>query len=249
MRRSLALLSLGAALHITAPGLVVAPVSAQPREGATSTALRASPDEASRAFIGVWALTDNNNNLFNVRILPDGKAVSTVGTAGVPNAGSARLRNSQFRELGRWSAWGNGIRVDYSDGWSDWIYVGPSGLSHAAWRPGQARSEIPANFGTAVKLGGAAAEAVGIYLFPPAQSDLKPYTAALLSNGLAFNDIDAQAGGVWHMEGTDVVINWISGWRTNLSLAPATRLQLRHWAPGRDRSMEPTAVRKATAVD
>ena len=52
----------------------------------------------------------------------------------------------------------------------------------------------------------------------------------------AFNAIDTRAGGVWSLNGTTVVIDWISGWRTTMSLDPATPLQLRHWAPGADRN-------------
>ena len=127
------------------------------------------------------------------------------------------------------------VRIDYSDGWSDWIYVGPEGLSHAAWQPGQSRGSVPFNFGPAVKLTGPLAQIVGVYSFPPAQAELRPYTATLLSNGQAFNDIDARTGGVWTLEGNTVVIDWISGWRTTMSINPATPLQLRHWAPGADR--------------
>jgi hypothetical protein len=214
-----------------------------------SAALRAADDQTAQEFLGVWALSDYQNNLFNIRLFPGGKAISTVGSAGVPLAGARRLAADAFSDQGRWQVWGNGVRVDFGDGWSDWIYVGPSGLTHASWKPGQSRSTAPSNFGTAVKLQGTAADAVGIYRFPPAQSDLPPYTAALLSNGLAFNSIDSRAGGVWKLVDTNVVIDWISGWRTSMSLAATSRLQLHHWAPGADRNGPPTAVRQATLVE
>ncbi|MEB3199731.1 MAG: hypothetical protein VKK62_04270 [Synechococcaceae cyanobacterium] len=194
-----------------------------------------APEPDPRRLIGAWALTDNRNNLFNVRLFASGRAVSTIGTAGVPPAGTRRLTDAQQRQLGRWQAWGNGVRVDYSDGWTDWIYVGPSGLSHASWPPGEDRGTRPFNHGPAVQLQGRVAEVVGVYSFPPAQAELKPYTATLLSNGQAFNNLDAMAAGVWTLKGSTVVIDWISGWRTTMSLDPATRLQLRHWAPGTDR--------------
>ena len=234
------LLALGAVLGST-PAAVA---QAMPR----SAALRAADDATTQDFLGVWALSDNQNNLFNIRLFPGGKAISTVGSAGVPLAGARRLAAEAFSDQGRWQPWGNGVRVDFGDGWSDWIYVGPSGLTHASWKPGQSRSTAPSNFGTAVKLQGAAADAVGIYRFPPTQSDLPPYTAALLSNGLAFNSIDSRAGGVWKLVGTNVVIDWISGWRTSMSMAATSRLQLRHWAPGADRNAPPSAVRQATLV-
>jgi hypothetical protein len=241
MHRSVAPLLISSMIGLTCAVATCPPVVAQATSSNRAT--------ASSTYLGVWALTDSNNNLFNVRVNADGRAVSTIGTAGVPMAGSERLMKSQFRELGRWNSWGNGIRVDYGNGWSDWIYVGPSGLSHASWKPGQMRESIPSNFGTAVKLKGTAADAVGVYLFPPAQADLKPYTATLVSNGLAFNDIDSHAGGVWRLSGSTVVIDWISGWRTTMSLSAGSRLELRHWAPGSNRNGPPTAVRQATAID
>ena len=245
MHRSVAPLLISGLIGFTGAIGACPPVSAEARPSQNTTTIT----PASATYLGVWALTDSNNNLFNVRVNAGGKAVSTIGTAGVPMAGAERLSKAQFRELGRWQPWGNGIRIDYTNGWSDWIYVGPSGLSHASWKPGKTRDSVPTNFGTAVKLSGAAADAVGVYRFPPAQADLKPYTATLLSNGLAFNDIDANAGGVWRLNGTTVVIDWISGWRTAMSLAAGTRLQLKHWSPGSDRNGSPMAIRQATAIE
>jgi hypothetical protein len=248
MGKGAPLLALSTILGLTLPAglqLMASPATAQ-----TASLQRAAAERDGQRYIGVWALTDSNNSLFNVRLNPSGRAVSTIGNAGVPMAGSGRLTASQFRELGRWEPWGNGVRVDYTNGWTDWIYVSPSGMAMSSWQPGQSRSERPFNFGTAVKLSGPAADAVGVYSFPPAQAALKPYTATLLSNGLAFNSIDNQAGGIWHLNGSTVVIDWISGWRTSMSLAAGSRLQLRHWAPGSDRQGPPTGgIRQATAIE
>lgn len=60
-------------------------------------------------------------------------------------------------------------------------------------------------------------------------------SASLLSNGQTFNAIDNRSGGVWTLDGSTVMINWISGWRTSMSIDPATPLLLRHWEPGADR--------------
>lgn len=246
------LLTLSALASLALPlglGATVQPVGAQATASVAAAAAPAAAEPDPRSFMGVWALTDHQNNLFNVRLYPGGKAVSTVGTSGVPPAGAQRLTDAQLRQLGRWVPWGTGIRVNYNDGWTDWLYMGPAGLSHASWQPGQSRGSLPANYGTAVKLGGVAAQVVGVYSFPPAQQDLKPYTATLLSNGQAFNDIDNRAGGVWKLINSTVVIDWISGWRSTLSLEPATPLQLRHWAPGSDRSGPPSGgVRQAKLI-
>jgi len=242
--RPLNLLStLSATLLLAAPlglaGLAVAmPTAAfaQTEAKGQSPAPQKAAEPDTRSFLGTWALTDNRNNLFNVRLFPGGKAISTAGSEGAPAAGASRLSPNEMRELGRWQAWGNGVRIDYGDGWTDWIYVGPEGLSHAAWQPGQSRGSVPFNFGPAVKISGTEAQVVGVYSFPPAQSELKPYIATLLSNGQAFNAIDDRAGGVWTLNGSTVVIDWISGWRTTMSIDPATPLRLRHWEPGADRN-------------
>jgi len=55
-------------------------------------------------YLGAWALTDSQNNLFNVRVLPGGRAVSTIGTLGVPPAGARRLTDSHLRQEGHWQA-------------------------------------------------------------------------------------------------------------------------------------------------
>ena len=244
------LLSFTAALALGSSPLTLAAGLEAPALAEGNAAAAKAPEPDSRSFIGAWAITDNLNNLFNVRLYPGGKAVSTIGTAGVPAAGATRLSASELRELGRWQSWGNGVRIDYSNGWTDWIYVGPEGLSHASWQPGQSRGSVPFNFGPAVKLSGPTAQVAGVYSFPPAQAELKPYTATLLSNGLAFNDIDNKAGGVWRLDGTSVVIDWISGWRTTMSINPATSLQLRHWAPGADRNGPETGgVRQGKRID
>jgi hypothetical protein len=252
--QTLALLPpMAAGLVLMAPlgltdGLIAGAALAQTQPRGQAQGKGAEPD--TRSFIGAWALTDNRNNLFNVRLFPGGRAVSTVGAEGVPAAGASRLSPNEMRELGRWQPWGNGVRIDYGDGWTDWIYVGPDGLSHAAWQPGQSRGSVPFNFGPAVKLSGVEAQVVGVYSFPPAQAELKPYTATLLSNGQAFNDIDNRGGGVWQLKGSSVVIDWISGWRTTMSLDPGTPLQLRHWAPGADRNGPETGgVRQGKRIE
>jgi hypothetical protein len=51
------------------------------------------------------------------------------------------------------------------------------------------------------------------------------------------------------LNGATVVIDWISGWRTAMSLAAGSRLELQHWAPGSNRNGPPIAIRQATAIE
>jgi hypothetical protein len=219
---------------------------------ATFASITASPDQArqqGQRYVGVWALVDNANNLFNVRLRPDGRATSTSGIEGTPMAGSGSLRLEQLSEQGRRSVWGNGVRIDYGDGWTDALLMGPAGSVQWSWEPGADRLQPPSNSGKAVRRDGAVAEVVGVYSFQPAQANLPPYSASLLSNSLAFNTIDRGAGGAGWLEGGRVVNDWISGWRTSFVPQGQEPLAVSHWHPGADRAGAPTGIRPGRRLD
>jgi len=100
-----------------------------------------------------------------------------------------------------------------------------------------------------VRLDGPIVAVVGVYRFQPAQPTLPPYTASLLSNGLALNTIDQRSGGAWRLEAGRVVIDWISGWRTSFAPRDQGALSVSHWQPGADRAAAPTAVRPGRLLD
>jgi hypothetical protein len=216
---------------------------------ASATSTQAQASLQGQGYVGVWALVDNANNLFNVRLRPDGRATSTAGIEGTPMAGSGSLRLEQLSERGRWSPWGNGVRIDYDDGWTDALLMGPAGPVQWSWEPGGDRLQPPSNSGKAVRLDGPVAQVVGVYSFQPAQTNLPPYSASLLSNGLAFNTIDRSAGGAWRLEGGRVVIDWISGWRTSFVPQGQEPLEVSHWQPGADRAGAPTGIRPGRRLD
>ncbi len=231
---------------------------------ACAPALRAQPAAAVQAadgaavaprYLGVWALSDSANNLFNLRLSTDGRAISTWGAKTMPQVGDVPsrsgtpLRPGQLFEQGRWQPWGNGVRIDYADGWTDWLLVGPSGPSQYSWAPGSDRLAPPENFSRAVKLGGVVAEVVGVYRLAPTQPEMAPYTAALLSNGQAFNSIDAIPSGSWRVERGTVVIDWLSGWRTALIGSSGVKRRVEHWAPGANRQGPPSAVRSGERLN
>ena len=80
---------------VAALGACVPPykAEAQPVESQAAPAATAANAERqqSHRYVGVWALVDNANNLFNVRLRPDGRATSTAGIQGTPLAGSGAL--------------------------------------------------------------------------------------------------------------------------------------------------------------
>ena len=209
----------------------------------------------ARRYQGVWALSDHANNLFNVRLSADGRAFSTWGSKTMPPIGALPvaagkpLRYGQLYEQGTWQPWGNGVRIDYQDGWTDWLLVGPTGPLQFTWTPDGDRLAPPENFAKAVKLSGEATEVVGVYSLQPTQPELPSYTAVLLSNGQAFNSIDSKPGGGWSLQGDRVVIDWLSGWRTVLIGLRGTRRSVLHWAPGTDRQGPPSAQRSGERLN
>jgi hypothetical protein len=96
--------------------LLLAPIAGNLQAAEQPLPHAIAAEQQHKRFTGVWALTDNANNLFNVRLSADGRAVSTSGVDGVPLGSSSQLRDNQLYEQGRWYPWGNGGRIDYSDG-------------------------------------------------------------------------------------------------------------------------------------
>jgi len=146
-------------------------------------------------------------------------------------------------EVGHWRGWGNGVRIDCSDGWIDTILVAPGGPIQWSWVPGSDRHQPPTNTGKAVRLTVPEALWVGVYRFSPAQGDRLPYIASRLSSGRAINSIDTISAGAWRQEAVHQVIDWASGWRITIARAtppdPGQSFAMRHWAPGVDRQAPP----------
>jgi hypothetical protein len=238
-----AMLTLLALLLATIPG------ATQASEPSIQSTLHAEQQQQRQRLTGVWALTDNANNLFNVRLSADGRAVSTSGVDGVPLGGSSQLRATQLYEQGRWIPWANGVRIDYPDGWSDAILTGPAGPQQWSWAPGASRLGPPTNYGKAVLLSGSMASAVGIYRIQTAQADRPVTTLSLMSNGLAFNATDAQAGGLWRVENGEVEITWTSGWLTRFAPKEQGPLQVRIWKPATRPPAPPSAIRSGERLE
>jgi len=253
--RDAATTSLGGVLLALGVGACAPALRAEPAVARPAAAQAPDPAAVARRYLGVWALSDSANNLFNLRLSADGRAFSTWGAKTMPQAGQppaatgVPLRPGQLFEQGRWQVWGNGVRVDYGDGWSDWLLIGPMGPQQYSWAPGRDRLHPPQNVAKAVKLSGLEAEVVGVYRLTPTQPDRAPYTAALLSNGQAFNSIDAIPSGSWQLRGGTVVIDWLSGWRTVLIGGAGVQRRVEHWAPGADRQGPPSAVRSGERLN
>jgi hypothetical protein len=201
-----------------------------------------------QGMVGVWALTDTANLLYNLRLEPDGLAASASGSKGPRAVGAEPLTAADLLDRGRWRAWGEGVRIDYGSGRSDAILPSANGPVQQSWASGSERGRSPTATGKAVRLSGPEAAVTGVYRIMPSEAADPPWLVSLLSSGVAYNTRDLDPLGSWRLEAGVVVVDWMSGWRIRLEVKPGGSFPARQWAPGADRQGPPSAHPQAVRL-
>lgn len=198
---------------------------------AMTTMPRGGEDVRAAMFVGTWALTDEQNDLFNVTLFPDSSARSnwTKGSRGAEGEG------------GRWTLYGQGVRIDYDDGWIDVVRVGPRGFEQVSYSPETPIAGPWTNGGKAVRVEGELAEYVGVYRVIAAENE-EPFAIALQSDGQAFKTIDDEKRGLWRVRDGLAEIEWINGWVDEIKRLD-DGFEQRTWKPGQARSESPIVHR------
>ncbi len=191
------------------------------------TTPRGGEDVPDSMFVGVWALTDAENDLFNVRLLPGGDARSNWVKSDAGAEG----------ESGRWSRFGSGARIDYDDGWIDVIRICEQGFEKVSYAPGTPISGPWTSGGKAIRVEGEAAPFVGVFALLDHEGE--PFAVSLQSNGLAFKTIDEDHRGVWSIEDGAASIRWTDGWNNVIRPTPDGGFEQLSWAPGVARTEPP----------
>ncbi|MFN5163380.1 MAG: hypothetical protein ACK5IA_16145 [Cyanobacteriota bacterium] len=207
--------------------------------------------QAAQAWVGVWALSDQAQQLVNLRLEADGTASTASGarsnqlplvTEPLTEPLNETLTAADLLERGQWRLrQGGGVEVEYTSGWTDVIVPRSGALVQRSWMPGADRGEAPSHEGPALRLRGGQAEAVGVYRIMPLQAEEAPWLLSLLSSGRAFNTRDRQAAGQWRLAGQRVQIEWSSGWGTRLLARPGGPHPAELWAPGALRRGAPSS--------
>lgn len=193
--------------------------------------------------IGTWALTDAQNELFDVVIARDGSAVDTwwKGTDGAKG------------ERGRWEMVDGKIDLRYSSGWRDVISRSQLGFHKVSYAPGLAPgsgpSKEPSNDGQAVRVTGERLGFTGVWLIPgalPGQNYDLYY--ALRSDGMAMKSIDTMRQGTWVMDGPVARVYFADGWRSTIETLEDGKYFCKSWKPGTPATEMPTGSGTATKV-
>ena len=233
-------LSLVATAFAAAQDSGVAPVPAPSRgvidPAALTTMPRGGEDVRAAIFVGTWSLTDEQNDLFNVTLFPDGAARSnwTKGSRGAEGEG------------GRWTLYGNGVRIDYDDGWIDVVRLGARGFEQVSYAPDTPIAGPWDNGGKAVRVEGDLAEFTGVFRLVNVD-DGKPFAVSLQSNGQAFKTINDEKRGLWRIRDGAAEIEWLNGWVDVIRRVEGGFEKLA-WHPGQPRSEVPAASREVVRM-
>jgi hypothetical protein len=161
----------------------------------------------------------------------DGSATSTW----------SRGNNGAAGEQGGWSIRDGVLTVRYSDGWIDTIRMGQFGYEKLSYGPMDRDTNLPSSFGQAVKVLEDSRVWVGVWRTTSVRESAKgqELLVCMSSDGAAVKDIDAINTGCWQNQSPGAAIYWSDGWFTQLS-RNGDVVTGKSWAPGADRTGEPT---------
>jgi len=90
---------------------------------------------ASDDFLGTWKVKDSRGRRFDIAILADGKATSTL----------------HLNQAGSWQEEGSAVVITWSTGWTSKIQKIGAHYTHTAYGPGQSLNGSPNNTSDAEK--------------------------------------------------------------------------------------------------
>lgn len=196
--------------------------------GCTATGKAGSrlPALVEREVIGTWALTDERNNTYNVRLDPGGRMSSTWAYG---PEGAKGLR-------GEWAIGDGEVRISFSDGWRDVLRRGSYGIEKVSWAPGTDLAGPPTAFGQALRLDEPIVEFIGVWQVTSALPGNAVFHVSLQSNRLAFKTIDEIRLGTcfYSIPERCVRIHWANGF-TDRIRRDRDAYVLETWKPGSDR--------------
>lgn len=152
-------------------------------------------------FAGPWTTTDEQGQVFDIVLFPNGQTVTnwTKGPAG------ARGQRGLWRqEKGR-------LVALFDDGWTDVIQSAEDGFVHQGFSPGNPLDGTPTNQAPARRAEGPQAVFVGVWRMNKEPDGSYQYIA-LQSNGRALSTISGGTDGKWEKTEKGALCSWPDGW-------------------------------------
>jgi hypothetical protein len=153
-------------------------------------------------FTGVWTTKDDQGDVFEMVIFPNGQAV-TNWSKGLGGAKGER---------GFWREDGGRLIAIYEDGWTDVLEVSDDGFTHKGYSPETPLGDTPTNSAPAEKVSSPTASFVGVWRLNREPGGTYQYVA-LYANGRAFSTVNGGTEGSWEAAENGVKCTWPKdGW-------------------------------------
>lgn len=160
-------------------------------------------------FIGAWSTIDEQGQLFDLLIFPDGQVVTTW----------TKGKHGARGELGFWRLENNRILMFLEDGWTDSLEKTVEGIVHHGYPPGSSLDKPPATTEPAQRLSADIAGTVGVWRLNKEPDGDYQYLA-IQSNGRAFSSVNGGTEGTWKQKGKTIECRWPDGWTDILEATP-----------------------------
>lgn len=208
------------------------PVERKPVEKPAGVAVPAPVQKIS--YVGTWSVADDQGQIFDMVIFPNGQAVSnwTKGPAGAHG------------ERGFWRVENNRLLVLFQDGWTDEILPGEQGFKHRGFEPGTDMNGPPKNESAARRI--EEDRFTGVWCLNK-EPDGSYLYVALQSSGRAFSTIRGGTEGTWERTKEGALCKWPDGWN-DLIFATNDGFQKRSWVGTAENNTTPPDISPALRV-
>jgi hypothetical protein len=212
---------------------------ASPAEQKPPVKVEAAPASSKKpvakiSFTGTWGVADEQGQVFDIAVFPNGQAVSNWAK------GPAGARG----ERGFWRMEDNRLIVFFQDGWTDVISGTDGGFGHRGFVPGATLDGPPKNQSVAKRLEGSGFAGVWCLNKEPDGSYLY---VALQSSGRAFSTIGGGTEGTWEATKDGALCKWPDGWN-DLIFASQSGFQKRSWVGPAGQETTPPDISPAVRV-
>lgn len=176
--------------------------TSSPEESTPAAQPPAAPAINSTPFEGVWTTKDEQGDVFDMVIFPNGQAI-TNWSKGLGGAKGER---------GFWRMDGKRLIAIYEDGWTDVLEPDTAGFLHKGFSPQTQIGGDPTNSAAAAKTSGPASAYTGVWRMNREPDGSYQYVA-LFSGGRALSTVNGGTEGTWEATEKGARCTWPKdGW-------------------------------------